>query len=67
MRGLMRPDCANLTQEVIQHLAVVDGVELEVRIEISARAPHGFSEQQVRTVRENATQLRFEQSGFERD
>jgi len=58
-------DFSSITQEVIQHLAVAPGVELEVRVEITARTPDGFTEQQVRTVRENATQLRFEQSGFE--
>ncbi|SDF11628.1 Predicted ATPase, AAA+ superfamily [Cellulosimicrobium cellulans] len=58
-------DFAKVTQEVIQHLAAADAVDLEVRIEITATAPDGFTEQQVRTVRENATQLTFDQAGFE--
>lgn len=58
-------DFSSVTQEVIQHLGAAAGVELEVRLEITARAPDGFTEQQMRTVRENAAQLRFEQSGFE--
>jgi len=58
-------DFAAVTQEVIQHLQAAHGVELEVRLEISASSTGGFSEQQVRTVRENATQLKFDQSGFE--
>lgn len=58
-------DFAKVTQEVLQHLSAVDGVELTVRLEISATTPEGFSEQTVRTVRENATQLRFDVSGFE--
>ncbi|WP_108718589.1 Swt1 family HEPN domain-containing protein [Miniimonas sp. S16] len=58
-------DFSTVVAEVLQHLAAVDGVELSVRLEISATAPDGFSEQVVRTVRENANQLRFEQSGFE--
>ena len=58
-------DFAKVTQEVLQHLSAVDGVELSVRLEISATAPGGFSEQVIRTVRENATQLRFDVSEFE--
>ncbi|HCX85631.1 MAG TPA: AAA family ATPase, partial [Micrococcales bacterium] len=58
-------DFAKVVEEVLQHLAAVDDVELSVRLEISATAPDGFAEQVVRTVRENASQLRFEQSGFE--
>jgi hypothetical protein len=50
---------------VIQHLAAVDGVELEVRLEISAVAKDGFDEAKVRTIAENAHTLKFEQSGFE--
>ncbi|BCW69970.1 Swt1 family HEPN domain-containing protein [Arthrobacter sp. NicSoilB8] len=58
-------DFSKVQQEVLAHLDAVEGVQLEVRIEITAMAPAGFSEQQVRTVRENATQLRFDQQGFE--
>jgi hypothetical protein len=50
---------------VIQHLAAVDGVDLEVRLEITAVARDGFDEAKVRTVGENAQTLKFEQSGFE--
>ncbi|MCF2525903.1 Swt1 family HEPN domain-containing protein [Yinghuangia soli] len=58
-------DFANIQQEILAHLEAADGIELEVRIEITAAASAGFSEQQVRTVRENAAQLKFEDSGFE--
>ncbi|QTA33670.1 hypothetical protein [Streptomyces sp. CA-256286] len=58
-------DFANVQQEVLAHLEAADGVRLEVRIEITATTAGGFTEQQVRTVRENAVQLRFEDSGFE--
>lgn len=58
-------DFSQVTQEVIQHLAAADGVELEVRVEITASTPHGFDDAKVRTVSENATVLKFEQSGFE--
>jgi hypothetical protein len=58
-------DFGRITGEVIQHLAAVDGVDLEVRLEITAVANSGFDEAKVRTVSENAHTLRFEQSGFE--
>lgn len=58
-------DFGRITSEVIQHLAAVDGVELEVRLEITAVAKDGFDEAKVRTVNENAHTLKFEQSGFE--
>ena len=58
-------DFGRITSEVIQHLAAVDGVDLEVRLEITAVANNGFDEAKVRTVSENAHTLRFEQSGFE--
>ncbi|MFJ8695873.1 Swt1 family HEPN domain-containing protein [Streptomyces roseolilacinus] len=58
-------DFANIQQEVLAHLEAADGVQLEVRIEITATTTDGFTEQQVRTVRENAAQLNFEDSGFE--
>lgn len=58
-------DFAKVTQEVLQHLAAVPGVQLEVRLEVSAVAPDGFPDDKVRTVGENATTLKFEQSGFE--
>jgi hypothetical protein len=50
---------------VIQHLAAVDGVELEVRLEITAVAKNGFDEAKVRTIGENAHTVKLEQSGFE--
>ncbi|WP_327416449.1 Swt1 family HEPN domain-containing protein [Streptomyces sp. NBC_01233] len=58
-------DFANIQQEVLAHLEAADGAQLEVRIEITATTTDGFTEQQVRTVRENAVQLKFEDSGFE--
>lgn len=58
-------DFGKITSEVIQHLAAVDGVQLEVRLEITAVASSGFDEAKVRTIKENAQTLKFEQSGFE--
>ncbi len=58
-------DFGRITSEVIQYLAAVDGVELEVRLVITAVAKNGFDEAKVRTIGENAQRLKFEQSGFE--
>ncbi|GGL28051.1 Swt1 family HEPN domain-containing protein [Planomonospora parontospora] len=54
-----------LVQEVIQHLAAVEGAELELTLEIKARRADGFPEDKVRIVSENARVLKFEQFGFE--
>lgn len=45
--------------------AAVDGVELEVCLEVTAVAKNGFDEAKVRTNSEDAHTLKFEHSGFE--
>lgn len=60
-------DWANVSQEVLQHLAASQGAHLEVTIEIHATNPDGFSEQTIRTVTENAETLKLEQKGFDED
>jgi hypothetical protein len=56
---------ATIDREILQHLASTPGVELEVRLEISATTPNGFPGDKIRIVEENATTLKFDQSGFE--
>jgi hypothetical protein len=58
-------DLTKLSQEILQPLAAVDGVELEITVELHARRAAGFPEDKVRVVLENARTLRFEQSSFE--
>jgi len=58
-------DLTRLSQEIIQHLAAPDGVELEIRVEITARKPDGYPDDKVRNVTENARTLKFETYGFE--
>lgn len=58
-------DFATIQHEVLAHLDAADDVQLEVRLEITAVSPKGFTEQQVRTVDENSKQLKFDQQGFE--
>lgn len=58
-------DFNRVGQEVLQHLAAAPGVRLEVTVEVHAVSAEGFSPDAVRTVSENATVLKFQQSGFE--
>lgn len=58
-------DINRLYQEVIQHLAAPEGVELEITVEISATKKDGFPDDKVRIVKENARTLKFDPSEFE--
>jgi predicted AAA+ superfamily ATPase len=56
-----------LDREVLQHLAADPDVDLIISVEITAQHRTGFTEDKIRTVRENARALKFEQSEFETD
>ena len=58
-------DFSCIAQEVLQHLAAVDGTTLEVTVEIGADNEAGFPPDKVRVVTENAATLKFDQHGFE--
>jgi superfamily II DNA or RNA helicase len=58
-------DLNRLYQEVIQHLAAPDGVDLEITVEICAAKKEGFPDTTARIVSENARTLKFNESGFE--
>ena len=58
-------DFGRLYQEVIQHLAAPDGVDLEITVEITASKKDGFPDDKTRIVSENARTLKFDQFGFE--
>ncbi len=60
-------DFRNVADEVIAHLKSDPNARLTVRIEIEATDATGFDASQRRTVSENATTLKFDQSGFEED
>lgn len=60
-------DFTRVAQEVLQHLAAVEGATMQVRVEISAEKPDGFPEDKVRIVTENARTLKFDQFGFENE
>ena len=58
-------DFGRLYQEVIQHLAAPDDVDLKITVEIEAVKKDGFPDDKARIVSENARTLKFDQSGFE--
>jgi predicted AAA+ superfamily ATPase len=58
-------DLNRLHQEVIQHLAAPDGVELEISVEIKAVKRDGYPDDKVRIVSENARTLKFDPGEFE--
>ncbi len=64
---LYAKDFKDLADEVLLHLRSQPGATVTVRVEIEANHPGGYPEHIVRTVSENATTLKFDQSGFETD
>ncbi|HEX3960596.1 MAG TPA: Swt1 family HEPN domain-containing protein [Trebonia sp.] len=58
-------DFGRLYQEVIQHLAATDDVDLKITVEIEAVKKDGYPDDKARIVSENARTLKFDQSGFE--
>jgi hypothetical protein len=52
-------------EEVISHLTSADGAQVEVSLEVNAKAPDGLSPQIIRTVSENCRTLRVKDFGFE--
>lgn len=57
-------DFKSVVEEVLSHLKG-EGTNLSIRIDIEATNHHGFDEQTIRTVSENAATLKFNDSGFE--
>jgi hypothetical protein len=58
-------DLTRLSQEILQHIASLDMVDLDITVEIQARRADGFPDEKVRVILENASALKFKQSGFE--
>lgn len=58
-------DAGKIAEEIIQHLTLEPGAEVEVVLDIQARLPDGATENIVRTVTENARTLKFTAQGFE--
>ena len=60
-------DAGEIAENVIQHLSGLEGAKVEVRLEVQAEIPEGAPDDVVRTVTENASTLKFDEQGFERD
>jgi hypothetical protein len=60
-------DFNGLSNEILQPLAALDGVELEVTVEVHARWGGGFPDDKIRVVSENARTLKLDQSAFDTD
>lgn len=59
-------DFAKVAAEVLANLAA-SGATLSISLAVDAVLPDGFTEQQLRTIRENATTLKFTTNEFEVD
>jgi hypothetical protein len=60
-------DLNRLSQEILQHLSSIDGVDLDITIEIHAAVEDGFSPDKIRVILENARSLKFKNTAFEQD
>jgi len=58
-------DAGRIAEEVIQHLSVLEGAEVEVTLEIQVKVPDGIEDNVVRIVNENCKTLKFDKFGFE--
>ena len=58
-------DFATIVDEVVQQFTAKLGVEVDISVEIQARAKDGFDEALQRTIKENCNVLRFNSSEFE--
>ncbi|NMO53435.1 ATP-binding protein [Actinoplanes sp. TBRC 11911] len=58
-------DFKKIADEVLAPLAATQNVQLVVRVEVEAIATAGFDTAKVRTVAENASTLKFDESEFE--
>jgi hypothetical protein len=61
----MSRDASRIADEIVQHLAGLVGVNVEVRLELKAEADSGVPENIVRTVTENCRTLKFDTAEFE--
>jgi len=65
--GRVGRDAGRIADEILSHLSVLPGAKLRVTMEIEAEAPEGTPEHVQRTVSENASVLKFDSHGFERE
>ena len=60
-------DMSVVAEEVVQHLSVLPGAEVEVSVEISATVKDGVNESVRRIVNENCRALKFRSHGFDEE
>lgn len=58
-------DVQKLVEEVISHLTSADGCQVDISLELNAKAPDGLSQQIIRTISENCQTLRVTNFGFD--
>jgi hypothetical protein len=56
---------SEIMQEVVQHFSKDPQNKVKIKVDIEAESPEGFDEATVRTARENANTLNFDQANFE--
>jgi predicted AAA+ superfamily ATPase len=62
---MMAGDAGKINEEVVKHLTMILGANVQVTLEIHADIPSGVPDETVRTVTENCRTLKFEDFGFE--
>jgi hypothetical protein len=60
-------DAGRIAEEIVQHLMLQSGADVEVTLEIHAELSEGAPDNIVRTVTENCRTLKFDDHGFERE
>jgi len=60
-------DAGKIHEEILANLIDLPNVHAEVTLEIKVRVPGGIEEDVVRVVTENATVLKFDHAGFEKE
>ena len=58
---------ARIAEEVLGHLASLQGAKSEVTLDIEVHIPDGVPDNVVRTVTENCRTMKFESQGFEEE
>jgi predicted AAA+ superfamily ATPase len=58
-------DASTIANEVIQHLAALNGATVKITLEIEAEIPSGVPDDVLRTVTENCRTLKFTKQSFE--
>ncbi len=58
-------DAGRISEEILSHLASLQGAKAEITHDIEVRIPDGVPDNVVRTVTENCRTLKFDNQGFE--